>query len=336
MTRKKVTISEIARHANVSIATVSRIINGKDKVKAETRQKVLSVMNELNFIPPLTTTLSDGSSKVILVCIPGFENPFNSPVIDGVQKAAYERGYEVLILQSRDYYTDSIDYQNILKQNSIAGIIIVASVPNSDLLDELSFRCPVVMCSEYVEKYGISYVSIDDVAAAKNAVKYLISTGRKKIGFINSNLNFKYSRHRLKGYLQALQEADLEINPDWTVNIASINYQMALANATHILSLPNHPDAFFTCSDVFAVSAVNAAKKLGLNVPRDVSVVGFDDIETAIMSDPPLTTVAQPCFQLGFQACELLIAKIINPQTADKQIILNTNLIVRESTTLAK
>lgn len=335
MPSTKMTIEAIAKQSQVSIATVSRIINNKDNVKPETRQKVLKVMEDLKFLPSQPSALSDSGSKVILMCIPEFHNPFNSLVIDGVQNAAHAQGYDILILQSHGYYTDKEDYTNILKSNSIAGILILAAVPHAELLEELSFRCPVVMCSEYPENYGVSYVSIDDVASAKKAVNYLISTGRHKIGFINANKQFKYARHREKGYMEAMHEANLEINPSWITHISSINYRMALSNALHILKLPERPDAFFTCSDVFAISAINAAKQLNLKVPTDVSVIGFDNIELSIMSDPPVTTIEQPSLQLGYQACELLIEKINNPESAVKQIILDTELIVRNSTVLA-
>lgn len=334
MKQNKITIEEIARRANVSIATVSRVINHKDKVKPETKQKVMAVIEELKFYPKTSAPLSNAASRVILVCVPEFHNPFNSPVIEGIQKSARSRGYDVLFLQSRDFYTSIDDYSNILKNYSIAGILIVASVPNAKLIDELMFRCPVVMCSEYAENYGISYVSIDDVAAAKKAVNYLISTGRRKIGFINSNLNFKYARHREKGYKEALTTAGLEINPNWIAHISTINYKMALSSCSYILGLPDHPDALFACSDVFAVGAVNAARQLGLNVPHDVSIIGFDDVELAIMTSPTITTVRQPCFQLGYQSCELLVDKIETPTLEDKQIILDTELVVRDSTIL--
>jgi len=336
MQKTKITIQMIAEEAEVSIATVSRIINNKGSVKTETRQRVLHVMEKLNFRPKETQLLSNNESRIILTCIPDFSNPFNSLVIDGVQKAARSKGYDVLILQSKDYYTTMDDYTNILKSNSIAGIIILASVPHVDLLEHLSFLCPVVMCSEHTESIGVSYVSIDDVAAAKKAVNYLIATGRTKIGMINSSKQFKYARHREKGYIAALEDAGMEINSSWITHVSAINYSMALSNALHILSLPNRPDAFFTSSDVFAAGAINAAKQLGLQVPEDISVIGFDNIEVSIMSNPAITTIEQPSFQLGFQSCELLIDKINNPHTLDKQIILNTELILRESTELTR
>lgn len=330
----KITIEQVAELSGVSIATVSRIINNKGNVKQETRDKVLSTMEKLNFKPKISSVLTDSNSKLILMCVPDFQNPFNSPVINGVQQAAHENDYDVLLLQSKNYYTDQEDYTNILKNNSFAGILILCSVANNNILEELSLRCPVVMCSEYAENYGVSYVSIDDVASSKTAVNYLISTGCKKIGFINCSNKFRYARHREKGFRQALSESNLEINPNWIANISSINYNLALSRATHILSLPDRPDGIFASSDVFGLAVIKAAHNLGLRVPEDVSVVGFDNIDFSTMSTPSLTTIDQPTYQLGYQSCELLIEKIKNPNTLDKQIILNTELIVRDSTKL--
>lgn len=330
----KITIEEIAKRADVSIATVSRILNHKDNVTAKTRDRVISAMEELKFQPKTPASITNAKSRLILMCVPDFNNPFNSPVIDGVQKAARIHGYDVLLLQSKDYYTDSNDYINILKNNSLSGILILSSAPTNTLLDELCFRCPVVMCSEYAENYGVSYVSIDDVAAAKKAVNYLISTGCKKIGMINCNMKFKYSRHRERGYLQALEEAGLTPNPDWVCHVSSINYNLALSNVKQILSLKDRPDALFCISDYFAASTIRAACELDIKVPDELSVIGFDNIELSLMCNPPLTTIEQPCYDIGFQACELLIEKIAHPNAPDKQIILNTELIVRSSTKL--
>ncbi|MGB8454897.1 MAG: LacI family DNA-binding transcriptional regulator [Anaerocolumna sp.] len=334
MKRSAITIEEIAKKANVSIATVSRIINHKGSVKPETRQRVLDIMEELNFLPRTISPLSDSNSNVILMCVPEFDNPFNSLVINGVQKSAHEHGYDILLLQAKAFYTESSDYTNILKNNSIAGIIILSSVPHPKLIEELTFRCPVVMCSEYCEEYNVPFVSIDDVAAARTAVNYLISSGCKKIGMINCSLKHKYARHREQGYKDALEAAGMTINESWIAHISSINYSLALSNAMHILSLPDRPDAFFTASDVFAVSVMNGAKKLGLSVPGDISIIGFDNIELSTMTEPQITTIEQPSYQLGFQSCELLVEKIDKPFIEDKQIILGTELIVRGSTLL--
>lgn len=333
--KKKITIDEVAKKAHVSIATVSRIINNKDQVTEKTRQHVLRVMDEMDFVPKNTKALFSATSNVILLLIPDFENPFNAAIISGIQESAREHDMDVFVVQTKNYYTEHRHFINILKNNSIAGIIILAPAPHKSLLDELCHSCPVVMCSEYAEDYGVSYVTINDIESAKSAVNYLISTGRRKIGLINSNLKYKYARHRERGYKQALETAGLEIREDFIAHISAIDYSSALSSATHILGLPDRPDAFFAVSDVFATGVIVAAKKLGLRVPEDVSVVGFDNIELSNMTEPPITTIEQPAHQLGYQAAEMLIEKIRKPDMADKQIILDTHLVVRGSTTLS-
>lgn len=328
----KVTIEEIAQKADVSIATVSRIINSKGVVKEETKKKVFQVMEELQYTPKTSLNISNSKSKVILMFVPDFNNPFNALVIDGVQNSAKQNGYDVLLLQAKNFYTDTNHFTNIVKNNSIAGILILCSAPSKELLEELSFKCPVVMCSEYAENYGVSYVSIDDFSASKKAVNYLISTGCKKIGMINCSKSFKYARHREKGYLSALNDANLSYNPEWLAHISSVNYNLALSSAKHMLSLDDRPDAIFASSDVLAVAVIKACRDLNLNVPNDVSVVGFDNIELSLISDPQITTIEQPSYEIGFQALELLIQKINNPSISDRQVILNTELIVRGST----
>lgn len=332
--KNKVTIEEIAEKANVSVATVSRIINNKSNVRPDTRRRVMEVMEELHFSPKPCSPLSDANSRTILMCVPDFDNPFNSTVIDGIQKAARSEGYTVMLMQDLNHCFGRIDYESILKSNSIAGIIIFCSIPNSKFLEELSFRCPVVICSEYAETPSVSHVGIDDKKAARTAMNYLISTGCRKIGLMNCNMKFKYAQHREKGYYQALENAGLSANPDWIVHISTISYQLAYSNALHVLSLPNRPDSIFACSDVFALAIVNAAKKLNLKVPDDISVVGFDNVYLSTMADPPITTIEQPSYQLGLQACELLLEKIKFPNASSKQIILDTELIVRKSTKL--
>ncbi len=332
----KVTIEEIAKKAKVSIATVSRVINAKEPVKEETKKRVLKVLDEYNYqIKPRNSLINSKKYKAILVCVPDFENPFNSPVIEGIHKAARAAGFNVFFIQDLNHHSGFIDYEEILKENAVAGIIIFCSIPNSKFLENLTYRYPVVMCSEYAENYNVSYVSIDDTKASSQAVDYLIATGCKKIGLFNCNATFRFSAHREKGYLQSLEKANLPVNPDWKVYLSSISYSLAYANALHILSQAERPDAIFACSDVFAIAIINAAKKLKLRVPEDLSVIGFDNIYLSTMSEPAITTIAQPSFQLGFQACELLLEKIRTTDAPIKQILLNTELIVRESTKLS-
>lgn len=327
----KTTIEEIAREAGVSIATVSRIINRKGNAREETRQKVFAAMEKLDYSFNSQNLLSDAQSNTILVCVPDFRNPFNGVIIDGIQSAALRRGYHVLLMQAGDIYTTFDDYEILLKTNTIAGLLLMHQT-SPHILEELSLRCPVVMCSEICDGSGVSYVSIDNYASARTATSYLLSIGRRNIVLINSPLTYHYARQREKGFLDTLAEAGLSCPCEFLVHLCDISFEQALASATHLLSGENRPDAFFAVSDVYAAAAIKAAKKLNLQVPQDVAVIGFDNIDISMMTDPAITTIQQPTYQMGSQACSLLLDKIENPSLGAKQILLETELIVRAST----
>jgi DNA-binding LacI/PurR family transcriptional regulator len=330
----KMTIQQIADMAGVSIATVSRVMNHKETVKEDTRRKILEIMENLNFTPS-SVLVTENTSKTILLCVSELGNPFNSLVINGIQQAAYRNNYRVFILQSQGVNFTFEDFKDILLNHSFAGIILLTGVADIKLLEMLSMSCPVVKCNEYCELNGISFVCIDEVMAARKAVEYLISIGCKKIALLNSSLQFQFARYREQGYTETLENANLETNEDWIVHISSIDYNLAFSYAVNLLSLPNRPDACFAISDVYAIAVIHAAKKLGLRVPEDISVIGFDNVDISAMVDPPITTIQQPGSRIGYQGCELLIEQINNPQTSKKRIILETELIVRESTAKA-
>jgi LacI family repressor for deo operon, udp, cdd, tsx, nupC, and nupG len=327
----KITIKQIASMTGVSIATVSRVMNHKTNVKRDTQQKILEILEKLN-INPSSILLTDNTSRAILLCVSELQNPFNGVIINGIRQAAYQNNYRVFILQSKEVYFTLEDFKDVLQNHSFAGILLLASVANTELLEQLTRSCPTVMCSEYCDVNGISFVSIDDLTAARRATSYLAACGCKKIALINSNLRHQFARHREQGYLEALGEAGLEKNANWIAHISSVDYTSALPYAMNILSSPNRPDGVFAISDVFAVAAIHAAKRLGLRIPEDVSIIGFDNVAVSSMTDPPITTIEQPGIQIGYQALELLIEKINNPTIGKKQIILETELIVREST----
>lgn len=188
------------------------------------------------------------------------------------------------------------------------------------------------MCCEYPEDHACSYVSVDDVTAAYRAVKYLISTGCTKIGFVNCSLMYKYARHRREGYLRALEDAGLAFNPEWYVTVPSVNYTLAYSSILQTLNSDSLPDAFFTCSDVYAAATINAAQNLGIRIPEDLSVIGVDNVEASRMTHPTITTISQPGFHMGQQACSILAEKIASPNSPHRQILLSTELIIREST----
>lgn len=325
----KATLTQIAEKAGVSIATVSRILNDTGRVSPPTRQKVLSAMRELEYH---SAARPAPLYQSILVLVPDFANPFYANIIDGIQQTAHDNHFEAFLVQTKDVYPSSGYYLNLFKKGGFSGVLWLSSTPPGELLADIEQHCPIVMCCEYPEDHPCSYVSIDDATAAYRAVNYLISTGCKRIGFVNCSLKYKYARHRRAGYLRALEHAGLRFNPEWYVNIPSIDYTLAYSAILQTLNSDSVPDAIFTCSDVFAAATINAAQSLGIRVPEDLSVIGFDNIETSRMTYPPITTIAQPGFQMGQQACSILVEKIGNPDLPRRHILLNTELIIRSST----
>lgn len=322
-------ISIIAERSGVSIATVSRILNQSTAVRSATRDRVMRVMEELGY--GTNDALSE-HCDTLLVLIPDFSNPFYAPIMEGVQQTAHENGFEVLALQTRDIYGNTAALTNLISRGGFKGVLWLSSTPSMELINAVRKLVPSVMCCEYPEGYDGSYVSIDDRAAAFKAVSYLISSGCRRIGFVNCSTKYKYARKRSEGYYAAMEKMGLEIPKEWIISVPYVDYSLAYSAITQqFIHSEQAPDAFFTASDVFAVAALNAAVKSGYRVPEDISVIGFDNVETARMTIPPLATVNQPGYTMGQQSCSILIEKIYNPSLPERRINLDTELIIRDS-----
>lgn len=335
MKNEKPTVADVAKKAGVSTATVSRVVNNKDKVSVKTKTAVLDAIKELDFKIKTNDDLYDQDSKTILVFVTELRNPFFVPVIDGIQNSSYKHGYDLLILQTKELYKEFSDYESVLKSQKFAGVIFLSSITSSQLeviTQKLNYRLPIVLCSEYIQDMDISYVCIDDVTSMKMATKYALSVGRKKVAFLNASLNQSYARRRELGFRQTMEEHDIPINENYIIHLSSVSYDLAYTNSMHLLNLPIPPDTILCVSDVFGAAAINAAKKMGKRVPEDVAVIGFDNIDLSTMISPTLTTIDQPTYLLGYQSCELLMERIYNPSTPNKQLYLETELIIREST----
>ncbi|GHV53376.1 DNA-binding transcriptional regulator CytR [Spirochaetia bacterium] len=335
-TKKKSTYQKIASDAGVSIATVSRILTGASKVKDETRQRVLGTMAKHGYdIEEIQTNYLNQNGGIIIFNIPSLENPFYSQIVEGAKTAAYRRGYQFLINEQHINENTIANIMNLIETVNVAGIITTNYVPTS-LLTKLSETLPLVQCCEYDTDLKIPYVSIDDVSATRTIMEYLLSLGRQRIAFINGPGRYKYTKHRLQGYVNSLEKAGIAREAGLIIQLPEVNFDLAVSAVMQLLSTDvPRPDAFFCVSDVYAAAVIKSCTRMGLNVPRDIMVVGFDNIEIASMLNPTITTVNQPRYQLGFSSCNLLIELINNPKSNVRNIVLETELIVRESTSLS-
>lgn len=333
---QKVTISDIAAASGVSIATVSRVINNKGKIKSSTKDLVYKTAVELGYIMPSVNDLSiydrvDNSSNILML-VPQISNPFYSLIFEGAQEVALKHGYRFIIGQPpRDTLAGKEYLTQLAYSGAFSGLILLMTIPKDIAALYKQVGLPFVQCNEYSEEYDCSYVSIDDTLAAKNATEYLISIGRTDIALINSSLIYKYARQREKGFFSAMDQASLSVNPDWIYHLPDISFDLAFSSATQLLQQPQIPNAIFTVSDVFAAAVIKAAINLGLKVPQDVAVVGFDNISISAMLEPSITTVDQPMLQLGSLACNFLIEQINDPAARLQKIFLDTHLIIRDS-----
>jgi LacI family repressor for deo operon, udp, cdd, tsx, nupC, and nupG len=333
MSEKKATYQRIAKETGISIATISRVFTGASSVKAETRNRVVEALRnygyDTNFLEIRRNTME---TRLIILNVPSTGNPFYTQIIHGAKTAATQRGCHLLL--NEEHINDSTidNFLRLIKKVQAAGLITTNHMAPV-YLKRISEAVPLVQCCEYDAAFNLPYVSIDDVAAAKTAMKYLFSLGKKNIAYINGPIRYKYAKQRLQGYLEALNDANIPSDPHLILQLSEINYDFAVSAVTTLFNSDKRPDAFFCASDVLAAAVIKVGIQKGFTIPNDIAVVGFDNVDISFMTNPTITTISQPQFQLGFSSCELLIECITNPHIPTHNIILATELLVRESTT---
>ncbi|HWR24354.1 MAG TPA: substrate-binding domain-containing protein, partial [Feifaniaceae bacterium] len=242
-------------------------------------------------------------------------------------------GYSVMICTTGGESAQELEFLNMLAKKRADGAILLASVMQSRELEKYARQYPIVQCSEYEPGTKIAHISVDNYKAARQAVDYLLQTGHTRIATISSVNGYPSTRLRLKGYHDALREAGIPVTEEY-IRYGSFDYsfQSGVVAAEGLLSLEQRPTAIFCISDMLALGAVNGARGLGLRVPEDVSILGFDDVEHATMFRPQITTMAQPCYQLGECAAELLYDLMRGESAKPREIMLPSELKIRAST----
>ncbi len=325
------TIQEVAKRAGVSVATVSRVINSPNKVRDHTRLKVESIIKEMNYEPSvLGRSLRTSQSKLLLVLLPSVSNPFYAEIINGIQDRAFKDGYNILLCETDSNPEREIIFFNMIKNRLADGIISMDPTVDKQRLMQLADKYPIVQCSEYDKDGTLSYVTIDNELAAYQVVKHLVKLGHKKIALINFDQRFLYTHERYNGYEKALKEFGFPINKDWIYNTEKLDFESGQQAMKVLLEQQNRPTAIFAVSDVLAIGAL---KELNINqfrVPKDIALVGFDNINFSNMTHPPLTTVSQPMYRMGTISAQMLIKKIQGDAVESR--ILDHQLIIREST----
>lgn len=324
-------IQQVARHAGVSVATVSRVLNGQNTVSSKTKLKVEEAIKELNYEPSmLGRNLRNSESRIVLILIPTISNPFYLEIIKGIENVAISHNYNILLCETDSDPEKENIYFDLVRKKMADGIISMDPAVNVDTLKQLAEKYAIIQCSEYGGGIGIPYVTIDNEEASYRAVKHLLQIGHTKIALMNTDEKFLYARERKMGYERALKEHGIEMNNNYIFYTKDLGFENGQQAMKKILKLKERPTAVFAVSDLLAIGALKEINASGLIVPNDMAVVGFDKIDFSNMTNPTLTTVAQPMYKMGTTAAKMLIEKIQGNKV--DSVVLDFELVIREST----
>ena len=334
-----ITMKDIARDLGVSVATVSRALKDSPRISEEKRKQIQEYAREHNFFPNvIAETLRKSRvqpNKVIGVIVPQFVHYYFSCILTGIEEEASRRGYRIMVAQSDERYEREVKICQSFYANKCCGII-VSMAKNTTKYDHfqklIDMGIPLVFYDRICTGVNASRVVVDDYMGAFTAVTHLIDTGCRKIGYYGMPGSMEIGKNRYNGYRDALLKNGLQPNPEWMKECD--NRADAEVITPGILSQPDHPDAFFAVNDDTAIGILYSAKRMGFNVPGDISICGFTNGQRAVACDPMLTTVEQRGVMVGEEAANILIGQVEDSLPMDKieKRVVRTRLIIRGTT----
>lgn len=326
-----VTIKDVAKQANVAISTASRVINDSGYVSEETRAKVLEAVDSLGYVPnSIARSLRQKETRSIGLIVADIGNPFFAELAQAVERSARELGYSVLLANTDGKAEQEEDGIRLFLAKQVDGIIWHSPI-NNDLVDELtkSRATSVIVIGGEHELVGNYTIHIDDELGAFEAVTHLVRLGHERIGYI-AEPDYPISpQERMKGYLRALKEANIPYDSHLVVR-GTFKEGSGLKAIKVLLNSNNPPTAVFCANDLMAIEAIQHLRAVGLQVPEDVAVVGFDNTKVAGIYGIDLTTVAQPTYDMGREGVNVLISSL-KENLSPRQILLRPSLVIRKS-----
>lgn len=335
-----VTIKDIARALNVSVATISRAFNDKYDIKKETRELILTKAKEMGYKPnPIAKKLLQKHSFNIGVVVPEFVNSFFPEVIIGIQQVFLEKNYQVIIMQSNE--SADVELKNLIsmENNMVDGLLISLSkeTKNIDCLERLiKDKFPIVLFNRINDSLPVPKVIFNDYKWALFATEHLIDQGYRKIFHFAGPKHLNLIKNRIRGFERAMEKHKLLFENDQIIETGIMieDGELAMEN---LLKRGVVPEAIFATNDPVALGAIKVLKKYGYKVPDDVGVVGFSNSKTAELVEPGLTSVAQPTFEMGQTAARLLLEQLISTENIDpKTVVLDGELVIRGSSVKRK
>jgi LacI family repressor for deo operon, udp, cdd, tsx, nupC, and nupG len=329
LSERNANIQEVAAAAGVSVATVSRTLQFPHQVADDTKERVHAAIDRLRYVPNAQArNLRRSRTGLVVALVPDIANPFFAGIIRGIEAVAKQNGYSVLLGDTQYDIENEQRYGDMISGREADGLItLLPRIPRI----HSSGRLPVVNACEIVENSGLTTVSVDNFAATRDAVTYIVALGHRDIAFIGGPPDNPVSIARKRGFAASMAAAGLQIDARLCTD-GGFSLESGGRAADLILSHKQKVTAIICASDELAIGAMRSIRMHGLKIPADISVVGFDDISFARYTDPPMTTVAQPRDDLGREAMLMLLQILGDPKTPVRHAVLPTQLIVRGST----
>lgn len=328
--QSRVTISDVARTAGVSVATVSKVINGRYGVAVATSAKVQEVIDQLGYESSLVArSLRSRRTNVIGILVAEFE-PFSTEILKGTSSAIHGSGYELLAYSGGGRAGSNVGWERRYLSR-LSGTLIDGAILVTPTVMDAHPGIPVVAVDPHTGPSGLPTIDSDNIHGAVLATEHLISLGHRRIGFLGGRPDLESARLREEGYRKALADAGIPVDPS-LMRVGGYRPETADAPAHELLTMADRPTAVFAANDLSAIKVVEVARGLGLRVPQDLSLVGFDNIPESALVTTPLTTVNQPMQRMGAEAIMLLLDLMSGATDRATHIRLPTELVVRGST----
>ncbi|TYR74553.1 LacI family transcriptional regulator [Rossellomorea vietnamensis] len=328
------TILDVAKLSGQSKTTVSRVINNHPYVSDEKRKLVQEAMKELGYTPnPSARRLRGGLTTTIGVIVPRITNPFFSHLLNAIEQAAFNKGYQVLMVQSNEDKDRELAFLNLLKTKQVDGVIMTSIENDWEVIETYTHFGAIVLCNDYVNQEAAPTIRLDQTKGAYLGARHLVERGHQKIAYCTGGLFDEQGKgkDRNQGFQKALREEGISINPQW-IFIDKHTIEDGKQVLGRILEMEDRPTAIFTGSDEIAAGIIIEAKERGLVIPRDLAVIGFDDQPIAEIVDPKLTTIRQPVELMGEKSMEVMLDILEKKEVSLKPYELPIELIVRQST----
>jgi LacI family transcriptional regulator len=327
----RVTIRDVAAHAGVSVATVSKVINERYGVSAATLAKVRAVIEELGYEASLVAqSLRNHRTNVIGILVADLE-PFSTELLKGAADAIRGSGFELVVYSAGGRTGDPVGwekrYLSRLSGTLVDGAVLVTPAVSLEAVP----GTPVVAVDPHTGPSHLPTIDSDNLRGAQLATEHLLDLGHRRIAFLAGRPDLESASLRKAGYLRALEAAGVPADES-LIRVGAYDPEVSAASAHDLLTGPDRPTAVFAANDISAIATVGAARELGLSVPDDLSVVGFDNVPESALCSPPLTTVDQPIREMGHRAISMLIALINGDEVGRTHVTLDTGLVVRSST----